>query len=311
MSEKKILITGATGFLGDYVYRCFSEQQYEISTLGRKKIGKNHIYADFNDIFFELPSTHFSMVVHLAGKAHVHPRTKKEEAEFDQINNSATQRLLNQLEFKKSLPDVFIFASTVAVYGIEKGINVDETHPLLPKTPYGISKLNAENAIINWCKRLNVKYFILRLPLLIGSNPPGNLGSIKNAIQKGFYFSIKNNCAQKSMVLAEDVAILLRTITLDSSGIYNLTDGSHPTFNQIETAIAKSLDKKINISLSLGLVKILGCCGDLALKFGLPSPLNASVIDKMTNSLTFNDSKARKELNWNPQPVLPFLEKHI
>jgi hypothetical protein len=52
----------------------------------------------------------------------------------------------------------------------------------------------------------NVICTILRLPLIVGENPPGNLGNMIKSIKKRHFFLIKNNNSQKSMVLAKDVA---------------------------------------------------------------------------------------------------------
>ncbi len=309
--NNKILLTGATGFLGKYVYQKLSEGASEIYALGRTPVGSNDIAADFLKNDFLLPAVPFSKVIHLAGKAHVYPRTEEEKQAFHQINFQATVRLLEQLSANKTLPEVFIFASTVAIYGTDTGTLLKESQTKEPITPYGISKWNAEKAIIDWCDNNGVKYAILRLPLIAGANAPGNLGNIKKAIHSGLYFSIKENTAQKSIVLATDIAKLMADYSWTQSGIYNLTDGIHPTFNQVEQAIEKALGTKIKLNLPLSLVNLLALVGDMANTLKLPSPLNSSVVKKMTSSLTFNDDKARKELGWNPNPVLPFIEKHI
>ena len=306
-----ILVTGGSGFLGKYILEKISAPSNRIYSLGRKSIGENHITADFKNPIFTLPQVYYSKVIHLAGKAHMLPRTEEERSEFHLINFKATEHLLAQLEKNKTFPEVFIFASTSAVYGKNEGEGIMETDPLLANTPYGISKLKAENSIMKWCEKNNVKYAILRLPLIAGSNPPGNLGAIKKAIKSGIYFSIKNNQARKSIVLASDIADLIANQIWTKSGIFNLTDGIHPTFNEVEFAIEAALKSNIKLKLPLSLVKTLAGIGDLLQNLKLPSPLNSQVLRKMTFSLTFNDNKARKELNWNPNPVIPFLEKHV
>ena len=65
-----------------------------------------------------------------------------------------------------------------------------ENSDLLAKDPYGRSKIEAEAMIIEWAQKHAVKFLILRLPLIAGINPPGNLGSMINGIKKGFYFNI-------------------------------------------------------------------------------------------------------------------------
>lgn len=136
-----------------------------------------------------------------------------------------------------------------------------------------------------------------RLPLLVGDNPPGNLGAIIKAIRNGYYFNINGGKAMKSMVLAEDVAKFIPTIA-PIGGIYNLTDGVHPSFYQLSLAISK---KRI-YNLPLFLARMVAKFGDL---YGYKAPLNSIKLDKLISDLTFDDSKARI-MGWNPRHVLEF-----
>ena len=81
---------------------------------------------------------------------------------------------------------------------------------MLGGTPYADSKIQAEELLREWGKLNNVNMLILRLPLLVGENPPGNLGSMIRAIKKGYYFRIGDGSARRSMVLAEDIAEVVR-----------------------------------------------------------------------------------------------------
>ena len=82
-------------------------------------------------------------VIHLAGKAHIVPRTNEEIKTFYDVNYQGTVNLCKSLELV-GIPKSFIFVSTVAVYGCEEGENIDETHPLNGTTPYAKSKIMAE-----------------------------------------------------------------------------------------------------------------------------------------------------------------------
>jgi nucleoside-diphosphate-sugar epimerase len=299
-------LTGASGYLGKII---LSKLIGETTTLGRTHLGTNHIKSDLSNI--PTFNKKFNAVIHNAGKAHVVPKTEKEKRAFFTVNFEGTVNLLDALSANP--PDNFIFISTIATYGLNHGENVSEKHVCNPNTPYGQSKFKAEESLIHWAEKNKVNYYVLRLPLVVGHNPPGNLGAIKNAISKGYYFKIKNNISRKSMVLADDVADLIKVIIETNnypSGIYNLTDGIHPTFNEVELAIEKRKNAK-SLSLSFPIVKAISRVGDLLSKLNLPSPLNSTRLNKMTSTLTFDDSKARKELNWNPNPVIPFIQENL
>ncbi len=53
-----------------------------------------------------------------------------------------------------------------------------------PKDPYGLSKIQAEHIVLDWYQNNKVVYTIFRLLLLVGINPPGNLGAMIQAIKK-------------------------------------------------------------------------------------------------------------------------------
>jgi nucleoside-diphosphate-sugar epimerase len=137
------------------------------------------------------------------------------------------------------------------------------------------------------------------LPLVAGANPPGNLGDMMRAIKMGKYFSIGKAGAKKSVVWAEDVPSIF-SILSEKGGIFNLTDGIPPTFKQLEQVFAKRYDKQVK-SIPLFVAKVLAFVGDV---IGSKFPVNSNRLKKITSDLTFDDSKARTELNWKPSSVL-------
>ncbi|WP_113660526.1 NAD-dependent epimerase/dehydratase family protein [Pedobacter nanyangensis] len=289
----KILITGASGFLGKEIVREIANEHTLVS-LGRHS-------ADIEvDLFFQIPKLDFfDLVIHAAGKAHSVPKTAAEKQEFFNVNVVGTENLLKGLEEAPSLPKSFVFISSVSVYGIESGTNINESCHLNATDPYGLSKIQAEQIVKDWCTKNNVTCSILRLPLLVGSNPPGNLGAMIRGIKKGYYFNIAGGAARKSMVMAEDVAKIIPKLT-ELGGVYNLTDGYHPSFNKLSKHIANQLGKKNVPNMPKPIAVLLARIGDLIPKF----PLNSGKFFKITSDLTFNDDSARSLLDWSPRPVL-------
>jgi nucleoside-diphosphate-sugar epimerase len=290
-----ILLTGSNGFLGTVILKYISRDN-TITKLSKSK-GEYIISLEKKiPVFFEK----FDLVIHAAGKAHSVPKTSLEKQEFFDVNFIGTQNLLLGLEESQSIPKAFIFVSSVAVYGRESGVNISEDDPLLAKEPYGLSKIKAEQLVIEWCKKNNVICTILRLPLLAGANPPGNLGKMIKGIKKGYYFNIAGGRAQKSMVLVSDVAECILKVS-EIGGIYNLTDGYHPTFNELSRTISLQLGRKFVPNMSLFFATILAKIGDL---IGDRFPLNSCKLAKIISPLTFDDTKAKKAFGWNPIQVL-------
>lgn len=295
MSRQKILFTGASGFLGNNI-KPLLMQKYELRTIGLTQ------EDDYNvNLASTVPELNevFDIVFHAAGKAHSVPRTDKEKKAFFDVNYQGTVNLCEALG-KLGLPKAFIFISTVAVYGLESGENITEDYPLSGTSPYALSKIQAEAFLTEWCKQNNVVLTILRPSLIAGTNPPGNLGVMIDGIKTGRYLSIGGGKARKSVLMVQDIARLI-PLVVEKGGIYNVCDSNHPSFCELEKLICRQLNKSGVISISLYLAKILAKAGDLLGKY---APVNSDKLSKITNSLTFSNEKARKELNWQPMDVI-------
>lgn len=293
-----ILLTGSNGFLGRTLHKYLIKEN-NVFTLNRNN-------SDYNyDLSLKVPDFKqvFDIVIHAAGKAHFIPKNSVEGIVFEKNNIIGTENLLNGFD-KDNLPKKFIFISSVSVYGRKFGENITEECPLDATDYYGLSKVKCEQIIKDWCTKNNILLTILRLPLVVGHNPPGNLSNLINAINRGNYFNIGNGDARKSMVLADDIAKYL-LISSNYGGVYNLTDGKHPSFKEISNKIANELKKKIKINLPYSIAFIMALFLSL---FGNFSPFNLNVFYKMTRPLTFNDDLAKKTFNWDPISVL---EKNI
>jgi nucleoside-diphosphate-sugar epimerase len=293
----KTLLTGSFGYFGIYVYDYLVSKEIDVLTVGRRD--KNDIRCDLSTDIPKINTNNIDTVIHAAGKAHMIPKTPVEKQAFFDVNLKGTQNLLTALTNLPQLPKYFVFISSVAVYGIETGTNITEESPLLAKDSYGLSKIQSEQLVMNWCKNKNVTCTILRLPLLVGNNPPGNLGNMVKGIKKGYYFNIGGGKARKSMVLSKDVAQFVPIIAT-IGGIYNLTDGEHPSFERLSNCLAK----KNVANLPLKVAHVIGLIGDIV---GNISPINSLKIKKLTSDLIFDDSRARK-IGWNPKTVLEYLK---
>ena len=291
---KKILLTGGSGFLGQSIIPRL-QTDFNISTIGLGntddiKTNLSERIPVFNDTF--------DIVVHAAGKAHSIPKNGDESEQFFKVNVDGTINLCKALE--KNPPQSFIFISSVAVYGIETGNEIDESYPLKGKIPYAKSKIDAEKYLSEWCNSNNVTLGILRPSLLAGKNPPGNLGAMIKGIKTGRYLRIGDGSARKSVLMAEDIAVLIPKI-IEKGGIFNVCDDHHPSFHELEQLIVNQLNKKSPKSIPLWMARNIARVGDL---LGQNAPINTSKLDKITKSLTFSNKKAKLELNWEPMDVL-------
>jgi nucleoside-diphosphate-sugar epimerase len=292
--KRNILLTGSNGFLGKHISFKLNGE-FNLFTLSRTNSDINCDLSVFQPILPEV-----DIVIHSAGLAHILTQSNRKENNFFKVNVNGTKNLLQALDELVEKPKKFIFISSVAVYGLNNGININEKHPLLANDPYGLSKIDAEKLVSEWCFKHNIICTILRLPLVVGVNPPGNLGVMINGIKRGYYFNIGGGNVKKSMVLASDVTSFILSAS-DVGGIYNLSDGYHPSFHELSHCIAEQIGRKNIPNLPTYIAKFLALIGDI---LGEKFPINSKKLSKITSPLTFDDSKAVNAFGWKPTKVL-------
>ncbi len=287
----KILLTGASGFLGGYLLNHFHSLGIVTDTVGRKFV--NSIVCDLARDMPKLEiQQEYDLVVHNAGLAHKVPKNEREAQAFFDVNSDGTRNLLQGLLSLEKKPTCIVLISTVAVYGLESGVEITEDFPLKGTTPYAQSKIEAEKLVQEWAEEQGVNCVILRLPLVVGENAPGNLGAMERAIKKGYYFRLGSGNARRSMVNAVDIAKLIPTL-LDKNGIFNLCNELHKSYAEIDTELAQKHGKRVK-RIPVWMGKMMAKVGDFVPGF----PLNTYRLTKLEKSLTFSDEKAVRELNW-------------
>ena len=281
------LLSGSSGFLGKAIKKYFEQQFKVIYFIDRTNQSEVFSQLDQIDLF-----------IHCAGKAHSIKNSGEEEKAFFDSNVELTKRLTSIISENAIRVNTFVFISSVAVYGREEGDRITEEFPLNGQSAYARSKILAEQHLIQWAKKEGVNLVILRLPLIFGENAPGNLGAMERAIKGRYYFQIGTGNARRSMIHVEQLAEFIPTL-VGKSGIYNLTDGHHSTYLEVANYFGNKHKKRIK-SLPLALLKPIAKFGDVLPKF----PLNSYRLSKLSQSLTFCDQKARRELGWTGSNAL-------
>ena len=180
----KLLITGATGFIGKSLVTGLIPQGFNISIAVRQKTSlfpdsiKQFVIGDFeNNPDFSNSLIGVDCVIHLAGKAHVIDNTKASVLdEFRKINTELTLNLAKQsiaAGVKR-----FIFLSSIRVNGNQNNQPFLEIDTPNPREPYAISKYEAELNLLNLAKNSSLEVAIIRPPLVYGNNAPGNFGRL-------------------------------------------------------------------------------------------------------------------------------------
>lgn len=174
------LITGGAGYIGSHIVKLLSEEKQEITVVDNFSSGKkdrlppsvNLIKLDICDSIgleniFKVRK--FSHVIHLAALKSVSESFLNPEA-YKKVNYEATITLID-LAVKNQVKN-FVFSSTAAVYGnLESGIAF-ENSPTIPISPYGATKLGAENYLSAQIGKGNISGVSLRYFNVAGATEP-------------------------------------------------------------------------------------------------------------------------------------------
>ncbi|MCX7879161.1 MAG: NAD-dependent epimerase/dehydratase family protein [Ignavibacteria bacterium] len=184
----KILVTGGAGFIGSHIVDAYINLGYDVTIVDNLSTGSQKnlnskarfIKMDINDSIIEelICDEKFDIINHHAAQIDV--RISVENPFFDaQTNILASLRIYESA--KKSNVKKIIFASSGGtVYGEQIYFPADENHPLLPCSPYGISKLANEKYLFYYKTIHNLDYVALRYSNVYGprQNPYGEAGVV-------------------------------------------------------------------------------------------------------------------------------------
>ena len=288
---KSILLTGHTGFLGSVIYKSLIKE-FVVYTLGRSEDCDYRV--DFLNWDGKLELKHsIDALVHVAGLAH---GKSNSDSAMSKVNLESTKYLTDIAD--KCQISAFAFISSTAIYGREYGLEIREDDKLQLRTNFAQTKFHSEKLILN---RGNAKdSLVIRLPLVIGPNPIGNLGKMLASIQSSKHIFLKGNKARKSVVFASDVASFISNWLKNDekkSGVVNLTSGEAPTFNWIEDLIRQYTGSKFFFAFPVGL--LWKTIVFLKHRLGISIP----VLGKIFYPLTFSDHLARTKFNYQSKEL--------
>lgn len=296
-----ILITGAFGFVGTNLSKAIKSAPGSHLVAIDMIEPDNHGYGEFFDwnSLEKLNWDAIDAIIHLAGKAHDTKNSTDEKAYFD-INLGLTKQIFDY--FLQSGAKKFIFFSSVkAVADQVIGKQLTEEDVPNPQTPYGKSKLAAEEHILNQSLPKGKRVYILRPAMIHGPGNKGNLNLLYNLVQKGVPWPLGNFDNTRSFASIDNLAFVIVQILGNDiePGIYQMADDEELSTNRLIELIAESKESKpkiwnLNKKMIYGLAKL----GDL-----LHLPLNSERLKKLTESYVVSNKKLKGTLGIERMPV--------
>ena len=244
-----VLVTGATGFVGQHLIECLKLDGYKIKAIARKLIpGVDTVICDFlKDDIPDNALKGIDIVFHLAGYAHDLKSESGIEQTYQKINVNVTADLLS-LSAKHNVKK-FIFVSSVKAGGAPiKGNCASEKDQNSPDGIYGETKREAELRILETGRESSMHVSILRPALIYGPNVKGNLHLMMQGIKKGWFPPLPEIGNRRSMIHVDDIvqALLFLANNKKSNGeVFIATDGRVYSSRNIYEAMCYVLDKNI------------------------------------------------------------------
>lgn len=307
MSER-ILITGASGFLGYHLVLAALQQKLEVYAAIRKNSQIEHLkelpikyllldYNNINQMSEMLRDNKINYIIHAAGVT----KAVKQQT-YNDINAAYSVNLAKAAAANGNYFQKMVFISSLASIGPSNTFenNITELTKPTPVTAYGRSKLLAEIELA----KVNIPITVLRPTAVYGPRDKDIFIMLKT-VSQGFDPYIGKKLQQLSFVHVRDVAdIAVQALFLKIVGEYNITDGNCYSRYEFADIVKSLLNKKaFRFHIPMPLVKILAYF--LEISNGLmnkPAVINREKLFELAATNWVCDiTKAKKELNYLPK----------
>jgi len=303
MKLKRVVVTGATGFIGQHLVERLVAAGVEVVALVRaQKAGlwEHTLLWDTSMVAPDLSEFgEVDAIFHLAGKAHALSSGWQDEQEYFPVNIAGTRCLLEAA--REARVQRFVFFSSVKATGEPVDRIVDETDQSLPESMYGRSKRMAEQLVLEG--DYVPEPVILRLSMVYGPTQMGNLARMIEALRKGRFPPLPETDNKRSMVHVDDVvqAAILAAEKMEAVGqTYIVSDGIPYSTCQIYAWICEALEKPVpSWHVPIGVLKTLAKVGDgIGVLRGRRLMFDSDALDKLLGSAYYDSGKIERELGY-------------
>jgi nucleoside-diphosphate-sugar epimerase len=297
-----ILITGGSGFIGSFLAKRLVLDAYNVvATLrGNKQLAESKLNLNFARVENISAETNWrnildgvDTVIHTVARVHQMQESSEDPLTvYREANTFATKNLAEQA--KAAGVKHFIFLSSIKVNGESTSSKpFDEQDTPNPLDPYGLSKLEAEQALIEVCKNSDMRYTILRLPLVYGVGVKANFASLVKLVRKGWPLPLGSVYNKRSMLYLGNFISIIRECLVNANCFdqtFCLSDANDVSTTDLIRYIAMAYQSKTKL-LPVPAV-FFRLLGKLTGK--------SATIKRLFGSLQVNSGKLRKTLDWSP-----------
>lgn len=289
----KVLVTGATGFIGSAVSSVLADNSYELTrTASRTRSGITKMSLDTEDWSPVLKG--IDTVVHCAALAHV-PVSNDEEFidKVRELNVTAAKRLAKQA--KEHGVKRFIFLSSIKALGeaTTHGQAYTNNSVCAPEDLYGESKRDAELALKKELLGSKTDLIIIRPPLVYGPGVKGNFKSLMGIAQRNLPLPFGRVDNRRSLVALDNLVDLIVTCVKYPEPLnetFLVSDDHDVSTKKLLETLTQAYDKKPRlIPFPVSVMRVMaGLLGKKA------------VADRLFGNLQIDISHTKRTLNWQP-----------
>lgn len=316
------LISGSSGFVGRHLCAQLQGASDSVKTTSRSPDLVAGVDQHWQvDLVEEKLSAELlagtDVVIHLAGLAHQPVTHNNDHQPYFDLNRDATLKLAKAASEAGVKKFLFVSSVKAARYDREREPN-DETVTTLPDDAYGLSKRQAEEALLD-LPFPSMGIIIVRPSLVYGAGVTGNLRSMMRAIKSGWFPSISGG-GVRSMVSVHDLCTALIDLS-QAEGVVNDTfivaDGERYTIERIGSAIRAALGKQ-GMSLrirSRDLHRAAELSDAIKRRVGVALPINKTLVNKLCGSECYCSGRLQQAIAWQPsqslEDQLPAMLQHM
>ena len=299
----KVLVTGATGFVGKSLVRELARREHQVIAASRtgdmvqgatRNIGLGDLSCttDFSRALEDGPEG----VIHLAARAHVlKERHTNPLSLYRQVNTEATISLAKAAVtggVKR-----FVFVSSIGVHGVVPGQALREDSPIDPQEFYALTKWEAEQALRKIAQETGLEVCIIRPPLVYGPGVRANFLRLIKLADSGLPLPLGSVRNRRSFISLSNLSDLL-ALSLEhpkaNGTTYVVRDGEDLSTPELITRLAALVGSNTRcLPCPTPLLRLAGVI------FG-----KRREIQRLLGSLTVDDSRIRSELGWKPPKTL-------
>ncbi len=304
----RCLVTGATGFVGRALVSKLRASGAFVRGMARHAgdtlLADEFIAADLASLPDDTRAFEdVDVVVHLAAKTHDMTEAPGVEDEYQRINVEGTRRLVAASTRARVRRVVFVSSVKVIDEGNRQAAN--EQTPPRPLTPYGRSKLEAEQLVSAAAATGEFESVCLRFPLVYGPGQGGNLQRMLGAIRRHRFPPPPDNGNQRSMVHVDNAvqALLLAVSASAASGrTYLVTDARPYSTREVYEAARRALGRSPSrVAVPEAAFRLLAAGGEVARRvIGRRVGFDSDAFEKLLGSAAYDSGRIQRELGYSP-----------